>query len=88
MMAILAFKAEHYEEIYERVKVNVIAASYRGYRFSEDKPTEMGLYLDLEAIVQHSLCCGLSSRSSYMFGHPSEVLSLFMLFKNSKKYCF
>ena len=51
MMAILAFKAEHYEEIYERVKVNVIAASYRGYRFSEDKPTEMGLYLDLEAIV-------------------------------------
>ena len=64
----IGFRLDIYEDIYNRVKVNVIAASYRGYGFSEGKPTEMGLYLDAEAIVQYALNCDLNSRRIYLFG--------------------
>ena len=64
----IGFRLDIYEDIYKRVKVNVIAASYRGYGFSEGKPSEMGLYLDADAIVQYALKCGLNSRRIYLFG--------------------
>ena len=53
----IGFRLDIYEDIYKGVKVNVNAASYFGYGFSEGKPTEMGLYLDCRSIVQYELNC-------------------------------
>lgn len=38
-----------------RLKVNVVLVAYRGYSDSEGVPTEKGLMLDGEAIVDHLL---------------------------------
>jgi hypothetical protein len=39
--------------LYYNLKVNIIVFSYRGYGNSEGEPSESGLKLDSEAILQY-----------------------------------
>lgn len=39
---------------YKLVKVNIILVAYRGYSKSEGTPTEKGLQIDAEAILNHA----------------------------------
>ena len=42
-------------EYMHRLKINIVLVAYRGYSDSEGVPTEKGLMLDGEAIVDHLL---------------------------------
>lgn len=64
----IGFRLDVYEQIYKNVKANVIAASYRGYGYSEGKPNELGIYLDADAIIEYALHCGVNPKKIVLFG--------------------
>lgn len=64
----LGFRLELLEKIYKEVKVSILAVSYRGYGFSNGKPSEQGLYNDAEAIIKYSLDSGLGKNQLFIYG--------------------
>lgn len=44
---------EHY---YNKLRVNIALIAYRGYSYSTGKPTESGLMIDSEEMLNHIFC--------------------------------
>ena len=64
----LGFRLDVYEQIYRDIKVNVLAVSYRGYGYSEGKPSEEGIYRDADAAVSYAFSSDLNPKRIYVFG--------------------
>ena len=64
----LGFRLDVYEQIYNMVKVNVLAVSYRGYGYSEGKPNENGIYRDTDAVINYALNCQINPKRIFLFG--------------------
>lgn len=64
----LGFRLDIYEQLYKSIKVNVLAVSYRGYGFSEGKPSELGIYIDTDAIIKYILGSQVNPKRIYLFG--------------------
>ena len=64
----LGLRLELLEKLYKEVKVSILAVSYRGYGFSNGKPSEQGLYNDAEAVVKYSLDSGLAKNELFIYG--------------------
>lgn len=48
----MGFRLPHGYNIYQRVKANVMLVDYRGYGESEGRPSEPGLVMDGEAVLE------------------------------------
>lgn len=64
----LGFRLDIYEQIYKNVKVNILAVSYRGYGYSEGKPSEQGIYRDADAVIKYALSGKVNSTKIILFG--------------------
>ena len=64
----LGFRLDVYEQIYRDIKVNVLAVSYRGYGYSEGKPSDEGIYRDADAAVSYAFSSDLNPKRIYVFG--------------------
>lgn len=51
----MGFRLPNLQLLHAELEVNLIAVSYRGYGDSEGHPSEHGLQLDAEAVLQHAL---------------------------------
>jgi fermentation-respiration switch protein FrsA (DUF1100 family) len=49
----IGLRLDFYEALFHELKVNVVTFAYRGYSDSEGHPTETGLKLDADAIVDY-----------------------------------
>eukprot|EP00921_Rhytidocystis_pertsovi_P000850 GHVQ01001454.1.p1 GENE.GHVQ01001454.1~~GHVQ01001454.1.p1 ORF type:complete len:357 (-),score=59.40 GHVQ01001454.1:1905-2975(-) len=49
----MGFRIPNFHYLYDIVRVNILAVSYRGYGWSTGFPTEQGLYTDAEAALFH-----------------------------------
>jgi pimeloyl-ACP methyl ester carboxylesterase len=50
----LGYRLPFIDMLYSKLKVNVLAVGYRGYGYSEGIPSEEGLMLDGEAVVEYA----------------------------------
>jgi len=51
----ISHRLEHVKELVKRSNVNVVLVSYRGYGSSEGSPSEAGLQMDAQAVLDHLL---------------------------------
>jgi abhydrolase domain-containing protein 13 len=49
----IGLRLDYYDMLYNRLNVNIVTFAYRGYSESEGLPTEDGIKLDADAIVNH-----------------------------------
>jgi pimeloyl-ACP methyl ester carboxylesterase len=49
----IGIRLDYFEMLFRRVNVNVICVGYRGYGHSKGRPTEAGLQLDANTIVNY-----------------------------------
>ncbi len=50
----LGYRLPFIDMLYSKLKVNVLAVGYRGYGYSEGIPSEEGLMIDGEAIIEYA----------------------------------
>lgn len=58
-------------KLYHKLKVNIVIVGYRGYGYSEGTPTEEGLMLDGEAVLNHvftHLKESINTKNVYILG--------------------
>jgi pimeloyl-ACP methyl ester carboxylesterase len=71
------------------LKVNVLVVGYRGYGYSEGYPTEEGLMLDSEAIIDYAfndLADMINVDDVYIFGRSlGGAVSIYIVDKLSPK---
>lgn len=49
----IGLRLDFYETIYSSLKVNIVTFAYRGYSNSQGSPTEKGLKMDADAIINY-----------------------------------
>lgn len=49
----IGLRLDFFEALYHNVGVNIVTFGYRGYSDSEGSPSEVGLKLDADAIVDY-----------------------------------
>lgn len=75
--------------MFERNKVNLVIVGYRGYGHSEGSPSEEGLQLDAEAVLDWTLNCEQVDRSKvFIFGRSlGGAISIYLCSKRQKDVC-
>jgi fermentation-respiration switch protein FrsA (DUF1100 family) len=49
----MGLRMDFFELLYNKLDVNIVAFGYRGYSYSEGTPSEEGLKIDVDAIVEY-----------------------------------
>ena len=67
----LGFRLPFMELLYKNLKVNLIVVGYRGYGYSQGSPTEEGIMIDAEAVIDYAfnnLAEEINIEDVYIFG--------------------
>lgn len=65
----IGIRLDVFQEIYFKVKANVVAVDYRGYGCSEGVPSEIGFLADADAVVQHVLARkDINNQAVFIYG--------------------
>ena len=67
----LGFRLPFTELLYKHLKVNIIVVGYRGYGYSQGTPSEEGIMLDAEAVINYvfnDLADEINTEDVYIFG--------------------
>ena len=65
----LGFRMDNYEMFASNLQMNVFAVSYRGYGYSEGKPSETGLMRDADAVMHYVYTqLPVDRRKVFLFG--------------------
>jgi pimeloyl-ACP methyl ester carboxylesterase len=85
----LGFRLPFAKLLFARLKVNILVVGYRGYGYSEGLPTEEGLMLDSEAVIEYAfndLSDMINVDDVYIFGRSlGGAVSIYIVEKLAPK---
>lgn len=85
----IGIRLPNIQNIYERNKANVVIVGYRGYGHSEGSPSEEGLQLDAEAVLDWTISNDeIDSHKVFIFGSSlGGAISIYLCSKRQKDVC-